>query len=164
MCCLHLLGWRLFVPLLDIIFWLKFTKYLAIVGSTRCIMWRVHKLYVIRLHQRVHTHIRNKHEATVHKYSGTKSKYFITVYFPITGSSETHGTLAYNMHKRWWRNYSYVSIKTLNFTCILFAYKRSWSLLDLKIVCNFSKKKKREYVPRTELKDSYPNLTHKRLY
>jgi len=30
-----------------------------------------------------------------------KAKDFITIYFPITGSSETHGTLAYNIHKRW---------------------------------------------------------------
>jgi len=119
-------------------------------------------LYVIRLYQRVHIHIRNKHEATVLKYSGTKSKYFITVYFPITGSSETHGTLAYNKHKRWCQNYSYVSIKTLNFTCILFAYARCRSLLDLKILSDFSKK--REYVPRTELKDSCPNPIYKRLY
>ena len=76
MCFLHLLGWRLFGLLLGIIFWLKFTKYLAIVGSERCIMWHVHKLYVIRLYQRVHIHIRNKHEATVLKYSGTKRKRF----------------------------------------------------------------------------------------
>lgn len=149
-CCLLLLGWRLFGLLLGITFWLKFTKYLAIVVSKRCIMWRVHKLYVIRLYQRVHIHIRNKHEATVLKYSGTESKYFITIYFPITESSETNGTLAYNMHKRWWQNYSYVSIKTLNFTCLLLDYTRSWSLLDLKIVSNFSKQKRIRSSKRTQ--------------
>jgi hypothetical protein len=29
------------------------------------------------------------------------AKDIITIYFPITGSSETQGTLEYNMHKRW---------------------------------------------------------------
>jgi len=29
------------------------------------------------------------------------AKDFITIYYPVTGSSETHGTLTYNKHKRW---------------------------------------------------------------